>query len=191
MQNNESLYRIYIDDIFDKKFLEQRKVFLWGEVHDDSAKDVINRLLYLEMDKPGEEISLYINSPGGVITSGMGIFDAINLISSPVSTICVGQAASMGAILLSAGAKGKRYIWKSAKVMIHQPSIGGYIQEQASDLEITANEIRKIKLYSAEILANNCGHSVEKILEDFDRDYWMTAEESVTYGIVDKIVEKL
>lgn len=176
---------------FQKKFLEKRKIFLWGPVMDDSAKDVVQRLLFLENDKPGEEITLFINSPGGVVTSGMIIYDTIKMISSPVSTVCMGLAASMGSILLSAGTKGKRYIWPSGRVMIHQPSIGGVIQGQASDLEIQAKEILKTKRMGAEILAQNCGHSVEKILEDFDRDYWMNAKESVNYGIVDKILDKI
>lgn len=176
---------------FQKKFLEKRKIFLWGPVMDDSAKDVVQRLLFLENDKPGEEITLFINSPGGVVTSGMIIYDTIKMISSPVSTVCMGLAASMGSILLSAGTKGKRFIWPSGRVMIHQPSIGGVIQGQASDLEIQAKEILKTKRMGAEILAQNCGHSVEKILEDFDRDYWMNAKESVNYGIVDKILDKI
>jgi ATP-dependent Clp protease, protease subunit len=176
---------------FQKKFLEKRKVFMWGPVMDESAKDVVQRLLWLENDKPGEEITLYINSPGGVVTSGMIIYDTIKMISSPVSTVCMGLAASMGSILLSAGTKGKRYIWPSGRVMIHQPSIGGVIQGQASDLEIQAREILKTKRMGAELLAENCGKTVERILEDFDRDYWMNAKESVEYGIVDKIVDKI
>jgi ATP-dependent Clp protease protease subunit len=176
---------------FQKKFLEKRKVFMWGPVMDESAKDVVQRLLWLENDKPGEEITLYINSPGGVVTSGMIIYDTIKMISSPVSTVCMGLAASMGSILLSAGTKGKRYIWPSGRVMIHQPSIGGVIQGQASDLEIQDREILKTKGMGAELLAENCGKTVERILEDFDRDYWMNAKESVEYGIVDKIVDKI
>lgn len=175
---------------FNKRFLEQRKIFLWGPVMDDTAQDVVNRLLYLESVKPNEDISFYINSPGGSVTAGLSIFDAMNMIKSDVATICLGHAASMGAILLSAGTKGKRYIWPSGEVMIHQPSIGGYFQAPASDLEITAKQIQKTKQISAEILAANCGHSVDKILRDFDRDYWMDAKESVDYGIVDQISEK-
>jgi ATP-dependent Clp protease, protease subunit len=176
---------------FQKKFLEKRRVFLWGPVMDESAKDVVQRLLWLESEKPGEEITLYINSPGGVVTSGMIIYDTIKMISSPVATVCMGLAASMGSILLSAGTKGKRTIWPSGRVMIHQPSIGGVIQGQASDLEIQAREILKTKRMGAELLAANCGQPIEKVLADFDRDYWMNAKESVEYGIVDKIVDKL
>ena len=176
---------------FNKKFLDKRRIFLWGPVMDDTARDIVNRLLYLESEKPGEEITFYINSPGGIVTSGMIIYDTIKMISSPVSTVCMGLAASMGSILLSAGAKGKRYIWPSGRVMIHQPSVGGVIQGQASDLEIHAKEIIKTKKLGARILAENCGQTYEKVMEDFDRDYWMDAKESVEYGIVDKLVDKI
>jgi ATP-dependent Clp protease protease subunit len=175
---------------FEKQFLEQRKVFLWGPVMDESAERVVNRLLYLEAKEPGKEIQFYINSPGGMVTSGMVIYDTIKLISSPVSTICMGLAASMGSILLSVGHKGSRIIWPNGRVMIHQPSIGG-TQGTASDLEITAREIRRTKELGARLLAENCGQPVEKVLKDFDRDYWMDANEAVQYGIVDKIAEKL
>ena len=179
------------DKLFNKKFMEQRKIFLWGAVTDDSARYIVNRLLYLEMQDPGKEITFYINSPGGVVTSGMVIYDTMKMISSPVTTICMGLAASMGSILLSAGEKGKRLIFPSGRVMIHQPSIGGLIRGQATEIAIHAKEITKTKLMGAQILAENCGHSVEKILKDFDRDYWMDAQESIEYGIVDGFVEKL
>jgi len=175
--------------VFDKKFLEQRKVFLWGEVHDKSAREITNRLLYLEAMDPGKEITFYINSPGGVITSGMVIYDTMQMISSPVSTVCMGMAASMGSILLSGGQKGKRFIFPHGEVMIHQPSGGG--QGTSADLEIMAVQIQKAKDLGAKILAENCGQTVDKIMEDFDRDYWMDAEESKKYGIVDGIVKKL
>jgi ATP-dependent Clp protease protease subunit len=175
--------------MFDKKFIEQRKVFLWGEVHDKSAREVTNRLLYLEAIDPGKEITFYINSPGGVITSGMVIYDTMQMISSPVSTVCMGMAASMGSILLSGGQKGKRFIFPHGEVMIHQPSGGG--QGTSADLEIMAVQIQKAKEIGARILAENCGQSYEKVMEDFDRDYWMDAEESKKYGIVDAIVKKL
>ncbi|MFW5886508.1 MAG: ClpP family protease [Bacteroidota bacterium] len=182
----------YIDEVrFNEKFIEQRKIFLWGPVMDFSAKDIVNRLLFLEAENPGKEISFYINSPGGSVTAGLSIMDAMNMITSPVSTICIGHAASMGAILLSAGKKGKRFIWPYGEVMIHQPSIGGYFSDEAANLEITAKQIKKTKELSAKILADNCGHTFEKIMEDFDRDYWMDAEESVKYGIVDAISRKV
>lgn len=174
---------------FDKKFLEQRKVFLWGPVDDKSAKDITNRLLYLEAIDPGKEISFYINSPGGLVTAGMVIYDTMQMISSPVSTICMGMAASMGSILLSGGKKGKRSIYPNGQVMIHQPSGGG--QGTSADLEIMAEQMIKTKALGANILAKNCGQTYEKIMKDFDRDYWMDANESVAYGIVDNILKKI
>jgi ATP-dependent Clp protease, protease subunit len=175
--------------VFDKKFIEQRKIFLWGAVDDKSAKDITNRLLYLEAMDPGKEITFYINSPGGVITSGMVIYDTMKMIKSPVSTVCMGMAASMGSILLSGGEKGKRFIFPHGEVMIHQPSGGG--QGTSSDLEIMAMQILKAKQIGAKILAENCGQTYDKVMEDFDRDYWMDATESKKYGIVDSILNKL
>ncbi|MBC7476132.1 MAG: ATP-dependent Clp protease proteolytic subunit, partial [Candidatus Sericytochromatia bacterium] len=138
-----------------------------------------------------KEITFYISSPGGVVTSGMVIYDTMKMISSPVATVCMGLAASMGSILLSAGEKGKRSIFPNGRVMIHQPSIGGLIQGQATELAIQAKEITKTKRLGAKILAENCGHSIEKVMTDFERDYWMDAKESLEYGIVDRIVDKL
>lgn len=174
---------------FDKKFIEERKIFLWGVVDDKSAKDITARLMYLDMIDPGKEIKFYINSPGGVVTSGMVIYDTMQMIKSPVSTICMGMAASMGSILLSGGEKGKRFIFPHGEVMIHQPSGGG--QGTSADLEIMAEQIKKIKALGAQILADNCGQTFEKVMKDFDRDYWMGAEESLAYGIVDGILKEL
>lgn len=174
-------------NLFKREFLQKRKVFLWGAVNDESSRDVVNRLLKLEMLNPGEEITLYINSPGGIVTSGMIIYDTMKMISSPVKTVCIGLAASMGSIILSGGTKGKREIWPSGRVMIHQPSIGGHLFGQASDLQIHAKEISKTKELSARILAENTGQSIEQVKKDFERDYWMNSEESLNYGIVDKI----
>jgi len=175
--------------VFDKKFIEQRKIFLWGAVDDKSAKDITNRLLYLEAIDPGKEITFYINSPGGVITSGMVIYDTMKMIKSPVSTVCMGMAASMGSILLSGGEKGKRFIFPHGEVMIHQPSGGG--QGTSADLEIIAVQILKAKQLGAKLLAENCGQTYDKVMEDFDRDYWMDATESKKYGIVDGILNKI
>ncbi|MBN8688782.1 MAG: ATP-dependent Clp protease proteolytic subunit [Chitinophagales bacterium] len=181
--------------MFSKKleryFFEKRAVYLWGVVDDKSAKDVVSKLLLLDADKPGEEIKFYINSPGGVVTSGMVMYDTMQMIKSPVSTICMGLAASMGSILLSGGAKGKRYIFPHGEVMIHQPSLGGYIQGVSADLEIQAEQTRRVKEIGAGILAKNCGKTVEQIMKDFDRDYWMNAEQSIAYGIADHLVESL
>jgi len=175
----------------EKQFFEKRSVYLWGVVDDKSARDVVGKILLLDGDRPGEEIKFYINSPDGVVTSGMVIYDTIKMISSPVSTICMGLAASMGSILLSAGEKGKRFIYPHGEVMIHQPSLGGYFQGTSADLEIQAVQTQKTKELGARILADNCGKSFEQVMKDFDRDYWMDANEAVEYGIVDKVLEKL
>ncbi|MCR6721388.1 MAG: ATP-dependent Clp protease proteolytic subunit [Chitinophagaceae bacterium] len=175
----------------EKYFFDNRAVYLWGVVDDKSAKDVVSKLLLLDYDKPGEEIKFYINSPGGVVTSGMVIYDTMKMIKSPVSTICMGLAASMGSILLSGGAKGSRYIYPHGEVMIHQPSLGGFIRGVSTDLEIQARQTKKVKEMGAKILAENCGKSIEQVMKDFDRDYWMDPEEAVQYGIVDKIITNL
>ncbi|HZW77038.1 MAG TPA: ATP-dependent Clp protease proteolytic subunit [Flavobacteriaceae bacterium] len=179
--------KIYkVQDRIDNKLLDERKIFLWGMVDDDSAKHVVERLLYL--DSVGkEEIKFYINSPGGYVTSGFSIYDVMKEIESPVSTICTGLAASMGSILLSAGEKGRRFIQPYARVMIHQPS--GGTRGVASDIEITAREILLTKEISARILAENCGQSFDRVMKDFNRDHWMGAEESLEYGIVDHILK--
>jgi len=174
--------------MFDKKFIEQRKVFLWGAVDDKTAKDITDRLLYLEALDPGKEITFFLNSPGGGVTSGMVIYDTMQMISSPVSTVCMGMAASMGSILLSGGKKGRRFMFPHGEVMIHQPSGGG--RGTSADLEIMAIQIQKAKMLGAKILADNCGQTIEKILKDFNRDYWMNAEESIKYGIVDGVLKK-
>jgi len=173
-------------DLIDGKLLGERKVFLWGQVDDKSAKHVIDRLLYLDALET-KDIHLYINSPGGYVTSGFAIYDCMKSLKSDVSTICTGFAASMGSIILSAGAKGKRFIQPHARVMIHQPSGGA--RGPASDIEITAKEIILTKELSAQILADNCGQTLEKVMKDFNRDHWMGAEESVKYGIVDKVLK--
>ncbi len=174
---------------FDKKFIEQRKIFLWGAVDDKTAKDITDRLMYLEAIDPGKDITFYINSPGGIVTSGMVIYDTMQMISSPVSTVCMGMAASMGSLLLSGGAKGKRFIFPNGEVMIHQPSGGA--RGVSADLEIMAIQMQKAKELGADILAKNCGKTREQIMKDFDRDYWMNAAESVNYGIVDAILDKI
>jgi ATP-dependent Clp protease, protease subunit len=175
----------------EKYFFETRAVYLWGVVEDKTAKEVVSRMLLLDADKPGDEIKFYINSPGGVVTSGMVIYDTMKMLKSPVSTICMGLAASMGSILLSGGVKGRRFIYPHGEVMIHQPSLGGYMQGVSADLEIQAKQTKKTKEMGARILAENCGKKFEQIMKDFDRDYWMDPKESVEYGIVDQIIEKL
>lgn len=175
----------------EKILLEQRKIFFWGVVEEKNCRDAMNKLLLLENLKPGEEIKMYINSPGGSITDGMVVYDTMQMISSPVTTICLGMCASMGAILLSGGKKGSRYIYPSGEVMIHQPSLGGYMQGVTADLEIHAEQMRKAKEQSARLLAANCGRTFEEIMKDFDRDYWMNAQEAINYGIVDQVLTKL
>ncbi|HSC37662.1 MAG TPA: ATP-dependent Clp protease proteolytic subunit [Chitinophagaceae bacterium] len=175
----------------EKFFFDSRSVYLWGGVDDRSAKDVVTKMLLLDADKPGEEIKFYINSPGGIVTSGMVIYDTMKMLKSPVSTINMGLAASMGSILLSGGVKGRRFIYKHAEVMIHQPSIGGYYQAVSADLEIQAKQTKRTKEIAARILAENCGKKFEQVMKDFDRDYWMDAKESLEYGIVDQLIEKL
>jgi ATP-dependent Clp protease, protease subunit len=175
----------------EKYFYDTRSIHLWGVVDDKSAKDVVTKLLLLEADSPGKEIKFYISSPGGSVTSGMVIYDTMRMISSPVSTICMGLAASMGSILLSGGEKGKRYIYPHGEVMIHQPSLGGHIQGVSADMEIHAEQILRTKEMGARILAENTGQTIERIRKDFERDYWMDAEKSIEYGIVDKIINKI
>ncbi|MDI3318927.1 ClpP family protease [Pinibacter soli] len=175
----------------EKLFFDNRSVYLWGVVDDKSAREVTTKILLLDADKPGEEIKFYINSPGGMVTSGMVIYDTMRMIKSPVSTICMGLAASMGSILLSGGAKGRRFIYEHGEVMIHQPSLGGFMQGVSADLEIQAKQTRKVKEIGAKILADNCGKTMAQIMKDFDRDYWMDAKESIEYGIVDGLLDKL
>ena len=175
----------------ERYFFDRREVYLWGVVDDKSAKEVVSKFLLLDNDKPGEEIKFYINSPGGVVTSGMVMYDTMRMMKSPVSTICMGLAASMGSILLSGGVKGRRFIYPHGEVMIHQPSLGGSMRGVSADLEIQAVQTRKVKEIGAKILAQNCGKTVEQIMKDFDRDYWMDAKEAIEYGIVDGIVEKI
>lgn len=175
----------------EKYFFETRSIYLWGVINDKSSAEMVAKLLLLDADKPGEEIKFYINSPGGVVTSGLVIYDTMQMIQSPVSTICMGLAASMGSILLSGGKKGHRYIFPHGEVMIHQPSLGGYMQGVSADLEIQAEQTKRAKDIGAKILADNCGKKIDQIMRDFDRDYWMEAKKAIEYGIVDKIFDKM
>ena len=174
-------------DIF-SRLLNERIVFLGDEVNSDTASLVIAQLLFLESEDPDKDISLYINSPGGSVTAGMGIYDTMQYINCDVSTICVGMAASMGAFLLAGGAKGKRMILPNAEVMIHQPSGGA--QGQATEIQITAEWILRTKKNLAKILAENCKQPFEKVMADTERDYWMSAEQALDYGLVDHIFQK-
>ena len=175
----ERAYDIY------SRLLEDRIIFLTGEIDDAVADSVVAQLIYLEGKDSAKDISLYINSPGGSVSAGLAIYDTMNYIKCDVSTICIGLAASMGAFLLSSGAKGKRFALPNARIMIHQP-LGG-VQGQASDIAITANEILKTKKRLNEILAKNTEQDISKIEVDTDRDYYLSAEEAVEYGLVDKV----
>ena len=176
-----------IQDQLDQAMLDQRKVFLWGGVDDDSAKHVIDRMLYLDA-QGHDEIQLVINSPGGYVTSGFAIYDTIKSLKSPVSTICSGLAASMGSILLSVGAPGRRFIQPHARVMIHQP-LGGF-QGQASDIEIHAKEILYLKDKLNRILSTHTGQKIENVAKDTDRDNFMSADDAVKFGLVDQVISK-
>jgi ATP-dependent Clp protease protease subunit len=174
-------------DIY-SRLLEDRIIFISGEIDDASANTVVAELIYLEAKNPDKDICVYINSPGGSVTAGMAIYDTMKYIKCDVSTICVGLAASMGAFLLAAGTKGKRYCLTNSEVMIHQP-LGG-AQGQASDIEITAKHIIRTKEKMTKMLAENTNQPIEKVAKDIDRDYYMSAEEAVAYGIVDKVITK-
>ena len=174
-------------DIY-SRLLKDRIIMLSGEINDAVASSIVAQLLFLEAEDPDKDIYLYINSPGGVITSGMSIYDTMNYIKPDVATICIGQAASMGAFLLSSGAKGKRYALPHARIMIHQP-LGG-AQGQATDIEIQAKEILRLKKVLNEILAENTGQSYKKIAKDTERDFFMSAEEAKEYGLIDQVLEK-
>lgn len=174
-------------DIY-SRLLKDRVVLLSGEINDGVASSIVAQLLFLEAEDSEKDIYLYINSPGGVITSAFSIFDTMNYIRPDVATICIGQAASAGAFLLSSGAKGKRYSLPNSRIMIHQP-LGG-AQGQASDIEIQANEILRLKKILNTIMAKNTNQSVKKITQDTERDFFMSAQESLEYGLIDQILEK-
>ena len=174
-------------DIY-SRLLKDRIIMLSGEVNDQVASSIVAQMLFLEAEDPEKDIYFYINSPGGVVTAGMAIFDTMNYIRPKVTTICIGQAASMGAFLLSAGEKGQRYALTSARIMIHQP-LGG-AQGQASDIAIQAKEILRMKKELNGILANNTGQTIEQIEKDTDRDNFMSAKEACEYGMIDKVLIK-
>jgi len=178
----ERAYDIY------SRLLKERVIFLVGPIDDYMANVIVAQMLFLEAENPEKDISLYINSPGGIVTSGMAIYDTMQFIKPDVSTICIGQAASMGSFLLAAGAKGKRYILPSARVMIHQP-LGGY-QGQASDIEIHTREILTLRDRLNSVLAKHTGQPIERIAKDTDRDNFMDSEAAKAYGIVDAVIDR-
>jgi ATP-dependent Clp protease protease subunit len=172
-------------------FLKERKLFLWGEVSDKSARDVTEKLLYLEMAESGAEITFYINTPGGSITAGMAIYDTMQLISSPIKVVVTGMAASMGSILLCGATKGMRYLYPHSRVLIHQPLISGQMVAVAVDIHIQAQEMERLRDELNTILANSSGQAIEKIEKDTDRDFYMTADEAIEYGLADAIVDSI
>lgn len=167
-------------------FSNNRKIFLWNQVDDESAAKIVKQLLYLD-SLSHDDIIFFINSPGGVISSGLAIYDCMNAIQSDVMTVCCGQAASMGAVLLTAGAKGKRYAWPSARIMIHQPLIQGQMEGPASDIKIQAEEMLRIRSITTGIIAKTTGKSIEEVDRDTERDNFMSAEEAKAYGLVDEV----
>lgn len=174
-----------------KAFLKHRKVFLWGAVTDASAKDVTEKLLYLEMTAPGKPITFYINTPGGSITAGMAIYDTMQLIKSPITVVVTGMAASMGSILLSGAKKGNRLLYPHSRVLIHQPLISGSFSGAAVDIHIQAREMEKLREELNGILSRASGQPLERIQKDTDRDFYMNAKEAIEYGLADKIVESV
>jgi ATP-dependent Clp protease protease subunit len=177
--------------LIQKKFLKERKIFLWGPVTDESAKDLTEKLLYLEASAPGQEIIFYMNTPGGSITAGLAIYDTMKLITSPITVVVTGMAASMGSILLSGAPKGRRLIYPHARVLIHQPLISGHFIGPATDINIQAREMEKLRAELNQILADASGQTLDKINKDTDRDFYLNAAEAIAYGLVDKIVTKI
>ncbi|HRI83542.1 MAG TPA: ATP-dependent Clp protease proteolytic subunit [Opitutaceae bacterium] len=177
--------------LIQKKFLAQRKIFLWGAVTDETAKDITEKLLYLEADAPGQEIFFYINTPGGSITAGMAVYDTMQLITSPITVIVTGMAASMGSILLSGAKKGRRLLYPHSRVLIHQPLISGRFIGPATDINIQAQEMEKLRAELNQILATASGQPLERITQDTDRDFYLNAQEAIEYGLADRIVDKV
>ena len=181
-ESGERAYDIY------SRLLEDRIIFLTGEINDQTADSVVAQLIFLEAKDADKDISIYINSPGGSVSAGLAIYDTMNYVKCDINTICVGMAASMGAFLLSSGTKGKRFALPNSEIMIHQP-LGG-AQGQASDIVIVANHIQRTKEKMARILAENCGQPFDKVIADTDRDNYLSAEEALEYGLIDKIYYK-
>ncbi|WP_296859830.1 ATP-dependent Clp endopeptidase proteolytic subunit ClpP [Treponema sp.] len=178
--NGERFYDIY------SRLLKDRIIFVDGEINDLNADLVVAQILFLESENPDKDISIYINSPGGSVTAGLAIYDAMQYVKCDIQTICIGQAASMGAILLAGGTKGKRFALPSCRVMIHQPR--GGVQGQESDIAVQAKEIIRLKKLSIKYLAEQCGKSEDEIAKDMERDFFMSAEDALAYGIVDKVM---
>lgn len=180
-----------LNAMMQKRFLEERKVFFWGEVNDKSCREATEKLLFLEALAPGKEITFYMNSPGGSVTAGMALYDTMKLITSPIKIVVMGMAASMGSILLCAAAKGKRYLFPHARVLIHQPLISGRMIGPAVDIHIQAQEMEKLRAELNKILADSSGQTLETIQRDSDRDFYLNAQEAIKYGLADAIVDSV
>ncbi len=187
-EEQEDLLKNLQEKNLEMTLFRERKIFLWSDVNDESAKAVVTRLLALESEDAGKEIMLYINSPGGSASDGMAVYDAMQAIRSPVSTICMGMAASMGSVLLAAGEKNRRFAWPHARIMIHQPLIMGTVTGTSTDLDIRAKEIVRLRDEINEIYAEHTGQEIDKISNDTDRDFFMSADEAKEYGLIDDII---
>lgn len=184
----KNMKKLFSNDM-EEQLLKRRQIFLWGEINDESAEAIVKRILFFDMQS-SDDITLYINSPGGVISSGLAIYDAMQFAKSDVVTVCMGQAASMAAVLLCSGTKGKRQAWEHARVLIHQPLISGNMFGPASDIQIQAEEMLRVRDNLNQILADHTGQTISKIQVDTDRDFFMSAEDSKKYGIVDLVFKK-
>ncbi|MFL2542236.1 MAG: ClpP family protease [Candidatus Latescibacterota bacterium] len=185
---DEDLLKNLQEKNLEQSLYKARKIFLWSDVNDESAKAVVTRLISLDIEDPKEEIVLYINSPGGSVTEGMAIYDAMLAIQAPVSTVCMGMAMSMGSFLLAAGEPGRRFAWPHARIMIHQPLIMGTVTGTATDLDIRAKETIRLRGELNELYAKHTGQDVEKIENDTDRDFFMSAHEAKEYGLLDDVI---
>ena len=187
-EKDEDLLKNLQEKNLELSLYKARKIFLWSDVNDESAKAVVTRLISLDVEDPREEIVLYINSPGGSVTGGMAIYDAMLAIEAPVSTVCMGMAMSMGSFLLAAGEPGRRFAWPHARIMIHQPLIMGTVTGTATDLDIRAKETIRLRGELNELYAKHTGQDVEKIANDTDRDFFMSAQEAKDYGLLDDVI---
>jgi len=183
----QQMRKMFVGSQIGEKMLSRREIFLWGSIDDESAESIVQKILFFDGEND-DDITIYVNSPGGMISSGLAIYDAMQFAKADIKTVCMGQAASMGAIILCAGTKGKRYAWQNARVLIHQPLISGNLYGPASDIQIQAEEMMRIRQNLNKILASASGKPLAKIEEDTDRDYFMSAEEAKEYGLIDHVV---
>lgn len=186
-QFSDGMKKMLVGSEIQEQMLKQRRIFLWGAVDDDSAREIVQKILYFD-SASSDDITLLLNSPGGMISSGLAIYDAMQNAKADVATVCMGQAASMGAVLLAAGAAGKRSCWPNARVLIHQPLITGNMYGPASDLQIQAEEMLRLRQRLNEILSEHSGQELAKIEQDTDRDFFMSADEAKEYGLVDEVI---